>query len=58
MRDFAKLAAAGVLSLAVLGGTAFAATAPVSQPAKTAMAKKVHEKKAAHAAKKAEKKAD
>ena len=40
MRNVAKLAAAGALSLAIVSGTAFAATAPASQPAKTAVTKK------------------
>ena len=40
MRNFAKLAAAGALSLAIVSGSAFAATAPAAQPAKTAMTKK------------------
>ena len=59
MRNFAKLAAAGALSLAIVSGSAFAATAPAAQPAKTAMTKKAPAKKApAHAAKKVEKKAN
>ncbi len=57
MRNVAKLAAAGALSLAVVSGTAFAATAPASQPAKTAVTKKAPVKKAAHVAKKDDKKA-
>jgi len=57
MRNFAKIAAAGALSLALVSGSAFAATA--AQPAKTAMTKKAPAKKAAtHTAKKVEKKAN
>jgi hypothetical protein len=57
MRNFAKLAAAGALSLAIVSGSAFAATAPTSQPAKTATKKAPAKKAATHAAKKDEKKA-
>ena len=55
MRNVAKLAAAGALSLAIVSGTAFAATAPASQPAKTAVTKKAPAKHVT--AKKVEKKA-
>lgn len=59
MRNFAKLAAAGVLSLAIVSGSAFAATAATSQPVKAATTKKAPVKKTAtHAAKKVEKKAN
>ena len=57
MRNFAKLAAAGALSLAIVSGSAFAATAPTSQPAKAATKKAPAKKVARHAAKKAETKA-
>ena len=58
MRNFAKLAAAGALSLAIVSGSAFAATAPAAQPAKAATTKKAPVKKTTtHAAKKAETKA-
>lgn len=58
MRNFAKLAAAGALSLAIVSGSAFAATAPTSQPAKTATKKAPVKKVARHAAKKDVKKAN
>ncbi|MGN6692315.1 MAG: hypothetical protein ACTHJU_15365 [Sphingopyxis sp.] len=58
MRNFAKLAAAGALSLAIVSGSAFAATAPAAQPAKTATKKAPAKKAPAHAAKKVEKKAN
>lgn len=58
MRNFAKLAAAGALSLAIVSGSAFAATAPAAQPAKTATKKALAKKAPAHAAKKVEKKAN
>lgn len=58
MRNFAKLAAAGALSLAIVSGSAFAATAPAAQPTKAATTKKAPVKKAAHhAPKKADTKA-
>lgn len=55
MRNFAKLAAAGALSLAMISGSAFAATNPDSQPKKAAVHKK-HAHKAVKAMKKEEKK--
>lgn len=58
MRNFAKLAAAGALSLAIVSGSAFAATAPAAQPAKTATKKAPAKKAPTHAAKKVEKKAN
>lgn len=57
MRNVAKLAAAGALSLAIVSGTAFAATAPASQPTKAAVTKKAPAKTTTHAAKKIQKKA-
>lgn len=58
MRNFAKLAAAGALSLAIVSGSAFAATAPAAQPAKAATKKAPAKKAPTHAAKKVEKKAN
>ena len=59
MRNFAKLAAAGALSLAMVSGSAFAVTpaAGSTQPKKVAVTKAPAKKAATHAAKKAEKKA-
>lgn len=57
MRNYAKLVAAGALSLAMISGSAFAAT-PAAAPAQSHKAVKAPVKKAStHAAKKTEKKA-
>lgn len=57
MRNYAKLVAAGALSLAMISGSAFAAT-PTATPAQSHKAVKAPVKKATmHAAKKTDKKA-
>lgn len=57
MRTYAKLAAAGALSLALVSGSAFAATTATKPLAKAATTKVPMKKVAYHAAKKDEKKA-
>lgn len=56
MRNFAKLAAAGALSLAIVSGSAFAATNPDAQAKKEAAVQKKQAHKAAKAVKKETKK--